>query len=138
MEQRITMISLGSSDVESAANFYVHMGWQLSNKSMDDLKVFDLGGILMALYPKDKLAEDAEVAPEGTGFRAFSLSYNCRSEAEVDALMQMAQSLGATIIKAAQKVFWGGYSGYFADLDGNLLEIAYNPYWQLDDQGRII
>jgi hypothetical protein len=138
MEQRITMITLGVEDVDAVAAFYEAMGWRLSDKSMDDLKVFDMGGWLLTLYPKEALAEDAGLYVSGSGFRGFSLSQNCRSEQEVDAVMHKAASLGAKIVKPAQKAFWGGYSGYFEDLGGNLMEVAYNPFWELDQDGKLI
>ena len=89
---------------------------------------FNLNGSWLGLYGRKALAEDAQVSAEGSGFRGVALAHNLHSEAEVDALLQQAVDAGATLVKPAQKVFWGGYSGYFADPDGHLWEIAYNPF----------
>jgi uncharacterized glyoxalase superfamily protein PhnB len=89
---------------------------------------FSLNGTWLGLYGRDALAEDATVAPEGSGFAGFALAHNVQSEAEVDALMAEVVAAGATLVKKPQKVFWGGYSGYFKDPDGHLWEIAHNPH----------
>lgn len=129
MEQRITLITLGVSDVKRSREFYDHcFGWKAADTTNDDIVFYDLGGMQLALFKDDALAEDAGVAPEGSGFRKFSVAHNTRSENEVDELVARLASRGATVVKAPQKVFWGGYSAYIADPDGILWEIAYNPY----------
>ena len=90
---------------------------------------FSLNGSWLGLYGRDALAEDAGVSPEGGGFAGFALAHNLSSEAAVDALMAEVQAAGATVVKPPQKVFWGGYSGYFKDLDGHLWELAHNPFF---------
>lgn len=92
----------------------------------------------LALYPWERLAEDATVSPAGAGFRGVTLAYNARDKAEVDAVLREAEMAGAVLVKAAQEVFWGGYSGYFRDPDGHLWEIAWNPYVTLDAHGALI
>jgi uncharacterized glyoxalase superfamily protein PhnB len=97
-----------------------------------------LNSILLSLYPTDKLAEDAEVNPEGSGFKKFTLAYNCRSKVEVDQTIKDLESKGVKIVKRPQEVFWGGYSSYVADPDNNLWEIAFNPFLKMDDLGNVI
>ena len=92
---------------------------------------------MLAIYPREKLAEDAVIAPEGAGFSGFTLACNARSESEVDAIISDLKSKGVKIVKEPQKVFWGGYSSYFADPDDNRWEVAYNPYFQFDENGNL-
>jgi len=96
-----------------------------------------MGGVVLALYPREKLAEDATVPAVGSGFPGFTLAYNTRSQDEVDAVLKAANSLGAKIVKHAQHVFWGGYSGYFADPDGYLWEVAWNPGFEFEESGSV-
>jgi hypothetical protein len=98
-------------------------------ESPPEVAFFTLNGTWLALYPRHLLAEDAGVSAEGSGFSGFTISHNVHSEAEVDAVMSMAVGAGAILMKPAQKVFWGGYSGYFKDPDGFLWEVAHNPYF---------
>jgi uncharacterized glyoxalase superfamily protein PhnB len=91
----------------------------------------------LALYPRDELAKDANVAPEGHGFRGTTLAYNTRNRAEVDSVLKDAAAAGATIVKPAQEAFWGGYSGYFSDPDGFLWEVAWNPHFAIAEDGSI-
>ena len=130
MEQRLTMIGLGVSNLNIAANFYDHtFGWNRTKDSNDDIIFYQLpGGVLLSLYGRKALAEDATVDNKGSGFKAFTLAYNTRSEKEVDELIEELRDKGVKIVKEPQKVFWGGYSSYIADPDDNLWEIAFNPY----------
>ena len=98
---------------------------------------FQAGGVVLAIYQREKLAEDAVVAPEGGGFAGFTLAYNAQSEAKVDEIIANLKSKGVTIVKEPQKVFWGGYSSYFADPDGFLWEVAYNPFFPFDENGNL-
>lgn len=139
MRPKLNLITLGVRDFDRALQFYQQgLGWPLSSASQDDIAFFPLGGIVLALYPREKLAEDAQVSPVGSGFAGITLAYNAKSEAEVDQVLQTVEKLGATIIKPAQKVFWGGYSGYFADPDGYLWEVAWNPFFGFDESDNLV
>lgn len=122
------MITLGVRDLSASIEFY-EKGLGLPRiESEPAVAFFNLNGSWLGLYGWDALAEDAEVSNVGSGFRGVSLAHNLKSEAAVDALMAQALAAGATLVKKPQKVFWGGYSGYFADPDGHLWEVAYNPH----------
>lgn len=138
MRQKLHLITLGVNDFEKSVAFYEKgLGWKRSAASMDELALFPLGGITLALYPRQELAADATVKNTGAEFAGLTLSHNAKSEKEVDEILALVQQLGATIVKPAQKVFWGGYSGYFKDLDEHLFEVAYNPFWEFDGQGNL-
>ena len=134
----MNLITLGVSDFEKSVNFYEQgLGWKKSPASVEGLALFPLGGIVLALHPRTALAEDVGVDPHSSGFSGLTLSYNARTENEVNEVMAKVKSLGATIVKPAQKVYWGGYSGYFNDLDGHLIEVAHNPFWELDENDNL-
>ncbi|MGN6396821.1 MAG: VOC family protein [Mucilaginibacter sp.] len=136
MRQKLNLITLGVDDFEKSLAFYEQgLGWKKSDKSMQNLALFNLGGLVLALHPRDELADDATLTYQPTEFSGMTISHNTRSEQEVDEVMKQVAGLGATIVKPAQKVYWGGYSGYFKDLDGYLFEVAYNPFWELDENG---
>ena len=138
MRQKLNLITLGVNDFEKSVEFYEKgLGWKKSSASQDDLALFPLGGIVLALYPRKLLADDATVKDEPTGFSGITLAYNAKHEKEVDDVLAQVEKLGATIVKPAQKVFWGGYSGYFKDLDGHLFEVAFNPFWRLDEDENL-
>lgn len=138
MRQKLNLITLGVDDFERSLSFYKKgLGWQKSDKSMENFALFDLGGIILALHPQHELAKDTTLAYQPTTFSGLTISYNARSEKEVDEVLEQVARLGATIVKPAQKVYWGGYSGYFKDPDGHLFEVAYNPFWELDENGNI-
>jgi len=133
MEQRMTFITLGVTDLNQSIDFYEKkIGWKRSDLSNESIVFFELKGIYLALYNREELAKDATVDPVGNGFRSFTMAYNTRSEKEVDDLIENIRKQGVAIIKEPQKVFWGGYSSYIADPDGNLWEIAYNPFLKLE------
>lgn len=139
MRQKFNIITLGVNDLQKSLAFYEQgLGWKKSSASQGDIAFFPLGGIVLSLYPRHLLAEDALVDAAGSGFSGISIAYNAKSEAEVDAVLAQVQTLGATLIKPAQKVFWGGYSGYFKDLDGNLFEVAYNPFFEMDENDNLL
>lgn len=129
MKPRISMITLGVRDLAASVSFYeVGLGFPRM-ESPPEVAFFTLNGTWLGLYGRDALARDATVTPEGEGFESFALAHNVDSEAKVDEVMHQALEAGATLVKEAQKVDWGGYSGYFADPDGHLWEIAHNPYF---------
>lgn len=137
MRQKLNLITLGVDDFEKSVNFYEKLGWKKSDKSVDGLALFPLGGIVLALHPRNELADDTTFKYQPSQFSGLTISYNAKSEPEVDNTLEQVANLGATIIKPAQKVFWGGYSGYFKDLDGHLFEVAYNPFWELDENDNL-
>ena len=138
MRQKLNLITLGVDDFEKSLAFYEKgLGWKKSDKSMDGLALFPLGGIVLALHPRHELAEDTTLEYQPSAFSGLTISYNAKSEKEVDDIFKQVEKLGATIIKPAQKVYWGGYSGYFRDLDGYLFEVAYNPFWELDENDNL-
>ncbi len=138
MEQRLTIITLGVSDLIKSTNFYeTQFGWKKSDLSNEYISFFTLNGIQLALYGRNELAEDATVNPDGNGFKGFTIAYNAKSEKEVDQLIENLRAKGVEIIKEPQKVVWGGYSSYISDLDGNLWEIAFNPFLSLDKNGNV-
>ena len=137
MEQRISVITLGVADLDRSQRFYESgLAWKLGAEE-GRIRFFQLNGLILALYPREELAGDAGLPSKGIGFRAITLAYNTRSRKEVEDILLKAESAGGSIVKPAQEVFWGGYSGYFADPDGHLWEIAHNPFWRLDDSGNI-
>jgi len=133
MEQRMTFITLGVTDLNQSIDFYENkFGWKRSELSNESIIFYELKGIHLALYNREELAKDATVDPSGNGFRSFTLAYNTHSEKEVDDLIESLRKKGVQVIKEPQKVFWGGYSSYVADPDGNLWEIAFNPFLKMD------
>ena len=137
MEQRITLITLGVRDLDKSTAFFERLGWRRSVSQVEGISFFQCGCIAVSLFPRSELAEDAGVSPDGDGFGGFAIAYNTRSKEDVDAVLADAQSAGAVIVKPAEEASWGGYSGYFRDLDGHLWEVAWNPGFPLDDRGAI-
>ena len=137
MEQRITMITLGVADLGRSTGFFERLGWRRSVRQAEGVSFFQCGCIAVGLYPMTALAEDAGVSPERSGFDGFAVAYNTRTKDEVDAVLGEAEAAGAAIVKPAEEAFWGGYSGYFRDLDGHLWEVAWNPGFALDENGAV-
>jgi hypothetical protein len=133
MKPKISIVTLGVAEVGRSVRFYRDgLGFSTHNyKEGEDFAMFKLEGSWLALYPREALAEDAQVSPGGSGFSGFSLSHNEPSPEAVDAAFAEALAVGATAVKRPEKVFWGGYSGYFADPDGHLWEVAHNPFTDL-------
>ena len=137
MDQRLSVVTLGVADLKRSRDFYEKgLGWARANES-DDVVFYQLNGMVLALFPRSELAKDARVSAEGQGFGGIALALCARSRDEVDAAMVQARGAGARILKPAEDVFWGGYSGYFADPDGHPWEIAWNPFWTLSAQGDV-
>ena len=127
MEPRISLITLGVADLERATRFYQECLGLPKLDTPPSITFFELGRTWLALWPRESLAADAGVSPEGAGFRGFALAHNVRSAAEVDALLARAAECGGRVLKRGHRTDWGGYSGYFADPDGFLWEVAHNP-----------
>ena len=133
----ISMVTLGVENIARAVAFYQALGWQRSGPSEDAVAFLQGGNVVLGIYGRAAMAEDALVEDQPTGFSAVTLAVNLPSEADVDAFFRKALAAGASECKPPQKVFWGGYSGYFADLDGHLWEVAHNPFFPLDKSGAI-
>ena len=129
MKPRISMITLGVRDLAAAIRFYEEGLGFPRMESPPGVAFFTLDGTWLGLYGREALAEDATVSAEGRGFESFALAHNVGSEPEVDEVVSQAIDAGATLVKKPQKVFWGGYSGYFKDPDGHLWEVAHNPFF---------
>ncbi len=139
MRQQLNIVTLGVKDLKRSLNFYRDgLGWKPSSASTENIAFFQMGGVLFSLYPREKLAEDAKISSEGRGFSGITLAYNAKEQTEVDEILKKVESLGATIVKKAEKVFWGGYSGYFADVDGHLWEVAWNPFFEFDESDNLV
>ena len=133
MDPRVSIVTLGVADLARSRAFY-RDGLGLPERPGEadaGITFFALGALLLALYPWQALAEDVGCPPAGSGFRGITLAHNVASTAAVDALLLQAVAAGGTLVKAAGKVFWGGYSGYFADPDGHLWEVAWNPWYEI-------
>ncbi|HEX9680439.1 MAG TPA: VOC family protein [Anaerolineales bacterium] len=127
LEPRISFITLGVRDLPRAIRFYAEVLRLPQKETPPSVAFFEMGKTWLALYPREDLAADAGVSAEGAGFPGFSLAHNVRSPAEADALLAEAASGGGTLVKPGQRTDWGGYAGYFADPDGFLWEVAWNP-----------
>ena len=135
MEQRVSLVTLGVADIGRAWAFYQALGW--SGESPDgDVVFFQAGGMIVALWGRDKLAEDSCVQDSG-GWGGVTLAYCVRSPEEVDAVLADAEAAGATIGRPGAPTFWGGYSGIFVDPDGHPWEVAHNPGWTLEADGSV-
>jgi catechol 2,3-dioxygenase-like lactoylglutathione lyase family enzyme len=134
MEQRVSLITLGVHDMDTAAAFYEALGWQRAD-SPDGVIAFDLIGQTLGLYPLAALADDIGVPVESLGQGAVTLAHNVRTRDEVAEILAAAKAAGAEILKPAQDVFWGGHHGYFRAPDGHIWEIAHNPFSPLSDTG---
>ena len=137
-ESRLSIITLGVRDRDAMTAFYeTVIGFK--NIGPEAMTMFDMGGFILGLWEADKLAEDAgQVARPADGFRNAALAYNARSIEEVDEIFARLSEAGVEITTPPHKAFWGGYSGYFADPEGNAWEVAFNPFWTFDEAGRVI
>ena len=135
----LTLMTLGASDLARSISFYEALGFKRKARDAEGVGFFNAGAVTLAVWPGEELAKDANIAAAETSrFRGVSLAWNCRSEDDVDAAIERARAAGATVPKPAQKTFWGGYTGYFADPDGHLWEVAHNPGFPLSDDGRLL
>jgi predicted lactoylglutathione lyase len=139
MEQRLSLVTLGVHDLAASTAFYERLGWQRSAANSNDaVTFFQLGGIILGLYGAEALADDMGIEySDRIGFSGVALAFNARSKDEVDAVLAEAEAAGAVLVKPAEDVFWGGYSGYFADPDGHHWEVAWNPFFPIAEDGAI-
>ena len=135
MEQRLSLVTLGVADLSRSRAFYEDgLGW--SGESPDDEVVFyQLPGMVFAIWSRAELAQDANVNDIGATFSGMTLAHNTRFKEDVDMLLAQAVDAGGTLLKVAYETSWGGYSGYFADPDGHTWEVAFNPFWDVSDEG---
>lgn len=139
MEARVSLVTLGVEDLDRALGFYRDgLGWPLSSVGSEDVAFFRTGGVVLALYRRKLLADDVGISEEGTGFSGVTLAHNVAEREDVDLVLDTAVAAGATLVKDAEDVFWGGRSGYFADPDGHLWEIAWNPGFPFADDGTLV
>lgn len=137
MEQRLSLVTLGVADLARARRFYEDgLGWQRGNAE-EGVAFYQMPGMIFALWSRADLAADAGIADSGAVFSGQALAYNARDRDEVDAVLGEAAAAGGVIVKPAHETFWGGYSGYFADPDGHLWEVAHNPFWTIGEDGAI-
>jgi len=137
VEQRLSLVTLGVSDLGRARRFYEALGWRSGAAPDDDVVFFRAGGTVLALWGRAELAEDSGVE-DGGGWGGVTLAHNVRSPEEVDAVLADAECAGATITRAAGPAFWGGYTGVFTDPDGHAWEVAHNPHWTFAADGSVV
>jgi uncharacterized protein len=137
MEQRVSLVTLGVSDYARAKAFYEALGWSVA-LDVEETAFFEAGGTVLVLWGREKLAEDTGLADEGAAWGGMVLAHNVRSREEVDAIIEQARSNGAQISRDPAETFYGGYAGAFLDLDGHPWEVAHNPGFGLDDEGKIV
>ncbi|HZO97323.1 MAG TPA: VOC family protein [Gaiellaceae bacterium] len=135
MEQRLSLVTLGVSDLARARAFYEAIGWRV-DADPEDVVFFQAGGMVVALWSRDRLAEDSGVE-DGGGWGGVTLACNVRSPEEVDAVIEEARRAGARIAREPAKAFWGGHSAVFVDPDGHPWEVAHNPHWTIADDGSV-
>jgi hypothetical protein len=136
VDQRVSLITLGVSDLARSRRFYEGLGWTTGAEPDDDVAFFQAGGAIVALWDRARLAEDSMVDDAG-GWGGVTLAHNVRSPAEVDAVLDEAAAAGAIIARRGAETFWGGYSGVFVDPDGHPWEVAHNPHWTIADDGSV-
>jgi predicted lactoylglutathione lyase len=136
LDQRLSLITLGVSDLSRARKFYEGLGWTTGAEPDDDVVFFQAGGMVVALWDRARLAEDSAVE-DSPGWGGVTLAYNTRSSDEVDDVIEQARGAGATIGREPGETFWGGYSGVFMDPDGHPWEVAHNPRWTIEDDGSL-
>ena len=136
MQPRLTVVTLGVSDLGRARRFYEALGWRSPCEPESDVVFFQSGGMVLALWGREQLAEDSVVTDSG-GWGGVTLAHNVSSPEEVDRVIEQARAAGAGIGRPGAETFWGGYSGVFIDPDGHPWEVAHNPHWALDAGGSV-
>jgi len=134
MEQRVSLVTIGASDLARSRAFYEALDWRTGAGPDDDVVFFQAGGMIVALWDRAQLAEDSTVT-DARGWGGITLAHNVRSPEEVDAVLAEAARAGGTIGRPGASTFWGGYCGVFLDLDGHPWEVAHNPHWTIADDG---
>jgi predicted enzyme related to lactoylglutathione lyase len=138
MNQALNFVTIGANDLDKMKNFYLEkFGWK-PLKDSDGIVFFKLNGFILAIFPANELADDIGISNDGSGFKRVTFSINCKSEKEVDEAFKELKQNGVKIVKQPGKVFWGGYSGYIADVEDNYWELAYNPFLELDAAGNVV
>ena len=136
---RMTLLTLCVTDLARSTAFYEALGFGRKARKAEGVAFFEAGGVILSLWSASELAKDAGIALEGmAGFRGVSLAWNCASPEEVDRAMARATSAGARTLRKPETVFWGGYTGYFADPDDHIWEVAHNPAFPLSEDGRLL
>jgi predicted lactoylglutathione lyase len=136
MEQRVSLITLGVTDLGRARAFYEALGWRSNSRPEDGVVFFQTGGMVLALWSREALQEDCAVEDNG-GWGGIALAYNVRSPTEVDAVLAEAERAGGAVARAGAETSWGGYSGVFLGPDGHTWEVAHNPFWTLREDGSV-
>jgi uncharacterized protein len=136
VKQRVSLITLGVADLGRSRAFYEALGWRTGAEPGDDVVFFQAGDMIVALWDRERLAEDSAAA-DGGGWGGITLALNLASPAEVDTVIEEARAAGATVGREPAETFWGGYSAIFLDPDGHPWEIAHNPRWQLTEDGGV-
>jgi uncharacterized protein len=137
VKQRLSLVTLGVTDLARSRAFYEALGWKTGAGPDDDVVFFQSGGMIVALWGREQLAEDSGVQDTG-GWGGVTLAHNVRSPAEVDTVIAEAEAAGATIARPGAETFWGGYSGVFIDPDGHPWEVAHNPHWAIEEDGSVL
>lgn len=137
MQQRLSFVTLGVANLAASRAFYERLGWKAAPSSNEHVAFFQLNGLALGLFGRQALAADAGVKNDGAGFDGVALAYNVRQKLQVAEQLAAAAAAGATITQPAHDVFWGGHSGYFADPDGHLWEICWNPFFDLEPNGDL-
>lgn len=136
--QRVTMVTLAVADLAVSRAFYERLGWEEASGGNDDIAFYKLRGLFLSLYRREKLTKDIGMPIHKRATGSITLATNYASQTEVDEAFQSAMDAGAVAITKPEEVFWGGYSGNFADPDGHMWEVAHNPFWSFDDEGYLV
>ena len=137
MEQRLSIVTLGVSDVGASRRFYERLGWTASPVGDEHIVFFQAGSIVFSLYSLEEMAKDLGLENGGSSCASIALAYNVRHKEDVDAVLAEAEQAGARLLKPAEEKFWGGYAGYFADPEGYAWEVAWNPAFELSEDGSL-
>lgn len=138
MEQRISLLTLGVRDLTKSRAFFEAMGWTPSVRDAPGVAFYQTGSMAVGLYPREELFRDIGIADDGSDCGGITIAYNTRNKNEVDAVLARAEALGAAILKPGHEMFWGGYVGFFRDIDGHIWEVAWNPGFPIAEDGALI